>query len=162
MANDALTTYLNDHLAGSVIALELLEHLETERAGTPEAPVLATLRADILADRDDLERLMRRLDIDASKPRQATAWLTEKLGELKLRLDDPAHGALRRLEALETISLGIEGKRALALALAAAAETAPELADFDADRVVRRAEEQRGVVEPLRLQAAREAFGAPG
>ena len=60
-----------------------------------------------------------------SRTRKATAWLTEKVTELKLRLDDPAGGALRLLEALEAVSLGIEGKRALWRALAAAAEDAP-------------------------------------
>jgi hypothetical protein len=159
MASDALATYLNDHLAGAVIALELLDQLQSERAETPDAPILTTLRGEIEADRDTLVQLMDRLQIEVSKPRQATAWLTEKLGELKLRIDDPHQGALRRLEALETISLGIEGKRALAHTLAAAAGVAPELDGFDAASMARRAEEQRDVVEPLRLQAAREAFG---
>lgn len=160
MANEALATYLNDHLAGSVIALELLDHLERERAGTPEVDVLAGLRAEIGEDRAALERLLERLGIPQSKPRQVTAWLTEKIGEVKLRLDDPGHGALHRLEALETVSLGVEGKRALAHALAAAAGDVPELAGFDADGMARRAEEQREVIEALRLRAAREAFAA--
>ena len=107
-----------------------------------------------------LERLLERLGIPQSKPRQVTAWLTEKIGEVKLRLDDPGHGALHRLEALETVSLGVEGKRALAHALAAAAGDVPELAGFDADGMARRAEEQREVIEALRLRAAREAFAA--
>ncbi len=34
MANESLATYLNDHLAGSVVALELLDHLEEDGAGT--------------------------------------------------------------------------------------------------------------------------------
>lgn len=160
MANEALATYLNDHLAGSVIALGLLEHLEGEVAGTPDVRVIARLRADIEEDRDILERLMARLAIPESAPRQAAAWLTEKLGEVKLRLDDPGHGALHRLQALETVSLGIEGKRALAHALAAAVGDVPELAGFDAGRMARRAEEQREVIEALRLQAAKEAFAA--
>ena len=158
MANEALATYLNDHLAGSVIALELLEHLETVQSGTPDARVIASLRSDIVEDRAMLERLMERMSVPESKPRQLTAWLTAKMGELKLRVDDPGHGALRRLEVLETVSLGIDGKRALAQALAAAAGSVPELAGFNADRMARRAEEQRAKVEPLRLQAAKEAF----
>jgi hypothetical protein len=93
--------------------------------------------------------------IPESKPRQVTAWLTEKVGEVKLRLDDPGHGALQRLEALESISLGIEGKRSLAHALAVAADGVPALAGFDAERMARRAEEQRARLEPLRLEAAR-------
>jgi hypothetical protein len=158
MANDSLATYLNDHLAGSVVALELLDHLEEERAGTAEASVLAGVRADIEADRQELESFMAHLGITVSQPRQATAWLAEKLSELKLHLDDPGHGALRRLEALEAVSLGIAGKQALWHALDAVAEDVPELGGLDYARLVRRAEAQRETMETLRLHAAQEAL----
>ena len=161
MANEALATYLNDHLAGSVIALEMLAHLAGDRAGKPDAPVLATLSADISADRDALAQLMTRLRITVSKPRQATAWITEKLGELKLRIDAPDRGALQRLEGLEMLSLGIEGKQSLWQALASVSDRIPELRGIDYDRLMTRAQEQREVVERMRLDAAREAFGAP-
>jgi len=35
MGNEHIATYLNDHLAGSVVALELLEHLEAAHDNTP-------------------------------------------------------------------------------------------------------------------------------
>ena len=160
MANESLTTYLNDHLAGSVVALELLDHLEEDGAGTAQASMLADVHADIEADRQELEAFMAQLGIAVSTPRKATGWLVEKLSELKLHLDDAGDGALRRLEALETISLGIAGKEALWHALAAVAEEAPELNALDYARLARRAETQRGVVERLRLRAAQGAFGA--
>ena len=159
MANESLATYLNAHLAGSVVALELLKHLEAERAGTAEEPILGKLRADIVADRQELEELMAQLRIAVSGPLQATAWLAEKLSELKLRLDDPGRGALLRLEALEAVSLGIAGKQALWHTLAAAAADAPELGGLDYAHLVRRAAEQHDVVETLRLHAAKEALG---
>ena len=159
MANEILATYLNDHLAGSVVALELLDYLQGERAGTAEASILAGVHADIVADRQELEAFMAQRGLDVSEPRKATAWLVEKLSEIKLRLDDPGQGALQRLEALETISLGIAGKQALWEALAAAAETVPLLGRLDYARLVHRAEAQREVVETLRLRAAREALG---
>jgi hypothetical protein len=160
MTNEALATYLNDHLAGAVAALELLEQLESERAGSDEARSLARVRNEIEADRQELEGLMDQLGVARSAPRQATAWLTEKISELKLFIDDPGHGALRRLEALEAISLGIEGKRGLWRALGAAAENAPALASPEYARLERRAAEQRDLVEGLRLEAAKEALAA--
>ncbi len=160
MINESLTTYLNDHLAGSVVAVELLDHLEEDCAGTAQASILASVHADIEADRQELEAFMAQRGITASAPRKATGWLVEKLSELKLHLDDAGDGALRRLEALETIYLGIAGKEALWHALAAAAEEAPELNELDYARLGRRAETQRAVVERLRLRAAKEAFGA--
>lgn len=158
MTNATLATYLNDHLAGSVVALELLDHLEEERAGTTDAQVLTDLHAEIMADRQQLEAFMARLGIAVSRPRMATAWLTEKLSELKLHLDDPGHGALRWLEALEAVSLGIVGKQALWQSLAAA-DDAPEFGSLDYAELVRRAMEQHRIVEALRLRAAKEALG---
>src|SRR5437588_9890899 len=125
MAEQHLATYLNDHLAGSVVALEMLDHLEKTHASTPLAARFASLRAEIQADRAELESLMGRLQVSASVPRRAMAWLTEKFARLKLRVDDPEGGPLRLLEAVEAVSLGIEGKRLLWLALAAAATSNP-------------------------------------
>jgi hypothetical protein len=159
MANEHLATYLNDHLAGSVAALELIGHLMATHAGTAVDRLLAELRADITADRQELEKLIDQLHVAVSRPRQATAWLAEKVSELKLRLDDPAGGALRLLEGLEALALGIEGKRALWRALAAAAEDAPALQVVDYARLERRAEEQRRRVEMMRLEAAKAALG---
>jgi len=161
MADKHLATYLNDHLAGAVAGLELLEHLETAHAGTDMGRFAAELRADVAADRQELEAVMERLDAGASRTRRASAWLAEKATELKLRLDDPAGGALRLLEALEALSLGIEGKRSLWRALAAAAEDAPSLQVADYQRLAQRAEEQRRRVEEVRLKAARGAL-TPG
>src|SRR5688572_12277516 len=127
MVNESLATYLNDHLAGSVVALELLDHLQEDGAGAAEVSILAGVHAAIEAERQELEACMAQRGIAVSAPKKATGWLVEKLGELKLHLDDAGDGALRRLEALETVSLGIAGKQALWHALAAAAEDAPEL-----------------------------------
>lgn len=160
MANRSLATYLNNHLAGSVMALELLERLKQEGASSKEALGLATLYAEISADRQTLEDLMAELGITTSLPRQASAWLTEKLSEVKLRLDDPAGTALRRLESLEALSLGITGKQALWHALTIAAETEPVLARRDYAELIRRGDQQFSLAEGLRRQAAREALGS--
>ncbi len=158
MADEHIAIYLNDHLAGSVAALELLEQLEEGHTGTPLEGFLAELRADIAADRQELESLMGRLDVAESRTRKVSAWFAEKFTELKLRLDDKAGGDLRLFESLEALSLGIEGKRGLWLALAVVAEGAPALRLLDYERMARRAEEQRSRVEEMRLEAARRAL----
>jgi hypothetical protein len=157
-ASESLARYLNDHLAGSVAALELLSHLIAEREGSADEAVLTGLRSDIEASRAALESVMAQLDVGTSPPRQAAAWLMGKLGELKLRLDDPADGALRRLEGLETLGLGVEGQQSLWRALAAAALAGVALPDLDYAALARRAGEQRETVEALRLRAAREVI----
>jgi hypothetical protein len=157
MSQEHIATYLNDHLAGSLVALELLVHLESAHKGTDIERFAAELRADIAEDRLELEALMVRLQVSESRTRKATAWLSEKVTELKLRLDDSGDGSLCLLEAFEALSLGIEGKRGLWRALSTVAETAPTLqADYEV--LIRRAEEQRGRVEAERLKAARRAL----
>src|SRR6185436_6166255 len=158
MADTHIETYLNDHLAGSEAALELLEHLEVAHAGTEIGRLAAEILADVAADRQELEALMDRLGISQRRTRKATAWLAAKVTELRLRLEDRAGGALHLLESLEALSLGIEGKRSLWQALAAAADGEPALQVADYDRLARRAEEQRRRVEEKRLEAAREAL----
>lgn len=66
MGDDCLATYLNDHLAGSVVALELLDHLEEKHSHTSLRAFFSQLRAEITADRDELERLMDALHISES------------------------------------------------------------------------------------------------
>jgi hypothetical protein len=63
--------------------------------------------------RDELQGLMKHLDIGESRTRKASAWMAEKMTELKLRFDDFRGGPLQLFEALEALSLGIEGKRSL-------------------------------------------------
>jgi hypothetical protein len=158
--NDRVATYLNDHLAGSVVALELLSHLQRQQPDTPVGRFAAELLADIASDREQLVALMERLAISRSHPRKAIAWLAEKATELKLHLDDPTGGALRRLEVLEVVAPGIEGKRLLWRARAAAAEGSPRLRGPGYPSLEQRAREQRDRVETFRLEAARAALGS--
>jgi hypothetical protein len=153
-----VATYLNDHLAGSVAAVGLLEQLEKEHVGTPLARLIAGLRTDIEQDRGELEALMKRLGVSASTPRKVASWLAGKAAEAKLWVDDSEGGPLRKLETLEAASVGIEGKRSLWLSLSSASERNPALRGPDYVRLVRRAEEQRDRVEDARLEAAQDAL----
>jgi hypothetical protein len=159
MANAHLATYLNDHLAGAVAAIELLGHLAAAQAGTALEPVLAEVRAEVAADRQELEALMARLQIAQSRPRQATAWLAEKTTQLKLLVDDLSGGPLRLLEGLEAVAIGIEGKQALWRSLATVAAEIADLQGVDYERLQQRGEEQRQRVEVMRLEAAKTALG---
>jgi hypothetical protein len=153
-----LAVYLNDHLAGAVSALEILETLEQQ----PDAPDLnrfaAELRTEIAEDRDELERLMCRADIAQSTARRAAAWISEKAVELKVRVDDPNGGSLRIFELIEIVALGIDGKRALWAALATAAAGVPALKGVDYSRLSERADAQRQTTEVRRLQWATTAL----
>jgi hypothetical protein len=158
MSNQTLTTYLNDHLAGSVIALELLEHLAALHRGSEREKLFLTLHNEVEQDQKVLQQLLEGLGAKESRVRKAAAWLTEKLGRAKLRLDDPGSGELQVLEALETLGLGILGKLALWRGLSLAADGVPQLRTLDFARLERRALDQHGLVEAERLEAARLAL----
>jgi hypothetical protein len=161
MSKEHLAIYLNDHLAGSIVAAELLERLESLRKELAEP--FADLRADIEADRRELESLIDRVGVTESTPRRLTGWLAEKATQLKLWADDdPGQGPLRVFEALELVALGIDGKLALWRALSAVAEAAPALGGMDYERLAQRAIEQRQRVERFRLEAAKAALAPAG
>ena len=153
MKNEYLATYLNDHLAGSTVAIELLEKME-HNATAARKSMIIELRSDIVADRKEL---IDRLGFRESVPRKAAAWFTEKFAQLKLAFDDKKAGPLWWLEAFETVSLGIEGKLALWRALGSA-EDRPEFRQLDLAGLEKRAKSQRERAESARLEAARVAL----
>ena len=155
-----LATYLNDHLAGSIGALDLLDHLAGEHAQGDDGAFFHTLREEIAAEQMQLIRLVHELGSKESGVRKAAGWLAEKVTRLKLRWDDPADDGLRRFETLEALALGITGKLSLWRALAAIAPEVPVLQQVDLALLQRRSEEQYAAVERRRLAAARAAFTA--
>lgn len=158
MSHVILTKYLNDHLAGSVAAIDLVEHLVELSGSTERKEFFVALRREIEQDQEVLKRLLKTLGGSESKMRKVAAWLTEKAGEAKLRLDDPGTGRLMLLERLEALGLGIQGKLALWRALGVASEVVPELRGLDLPALERRAQTQHQEVEAMRLEVARDAF----
>jgi hypothetical protein len=154
MSAEALRTYLNDHLAGSVAAVELLDHLASIHKGSEREQFFLSIRQEVEENQTILRELLRDVGGKESRVRKAAAWLTEKLGEVKLQLDDPKNGDLRRLEALETLSLGIQGQMALWRALQAAADRLPQARRLDFADLQRRAQGLHDRVDGLRLQLA--------
>ena len=153
-----LGKYLNDHLAGSTMAINLLQHLERTHRGKDMHWFLVTLRSDVVADRVSLEGVMERAQVKKHRRRTTAAWLIEKLTRLKLRAGSNGDGALQFLEGLELVQVGIEGKRELWRALAATSEQMPVLKGIDFGQLIQRAEEQHERVEGLRIETAKAAL----
>jgi rubrerythrin len=160
MSSKTLKTYLNDHLAGSVAALELLDHLANLHPDPEGKRFFTRLRAEVEEDQRVLQQLLEKVGGKESTVRKAAAWLTEKIGQAKLGLDDLGDGQLRPLEAIEALGLGIQGKLALWRALAAVADRVPQLQGVDLVRLEQRAVQQHERVEARRLQTARVALTA--
>lgn len=157
MSNQSLGIYLRDHLAGAVAAIEILGLLHDNHADEPLGEFARALRADVEADRATLAELAERAGGGSSVVKEATAWLSAKVGRLKLGRD--AAGTLGTLEALESVALGILGKLALWRGLVLVGPTDPRLSDVDFGRLAMRAEAQHERVEERRLEAVRAALG---
>jgi hypothetical protein len=160
MTTQAGSTYLNDHLAGAVAAVELLDHLIELHRGSDRRTFYQTVQAEIIEDQKVLQDLVSRVGGRESQVRKAAAWLSEKLAQAKLALDDRADGQLRTFEALEALALGIHGKLQLWTALAEAARVNPAFQGVDFARLQERAQDQYKRVDQERLQAARRALEA--
>jgi hypothetical protein len=140
-----LAIYLNDHLAGAVAAVELARRVE-----------LGALADEIEEDRRALLDIMARLDVGQDRLKVAASWVAEKVGRLKLNGELLRSSPLSRLEELEVLGLGVEGKLALWRTLRQ--ELADELQGVDLDSLITRARSQRRRIERLRLEAARSAL----
>jgi hypothetical protein len=155
-----LGIYLNDHLAGSTVGLELAKRARGANEGTEYGEVLARVAADIEEDRDELQRLMETLDVKRDHPKVLAGWVAEKLGRLKPNGQILGYSPLSRLIELETLALGITGKLSLWEALTEVAGEDARLDSAELARLAERAEHQRAEVWQLRRQAAQEAFAA--
>ena len=159
-SNELLGVYLNDHLAGSAAGTELAAKLRDNNEGTELGNVMAALHHDISQDKDALEELMGQLEVERHPVKEAAGWMLEKLSRLRLNPALTGGAELTRLLETEALSLGIEGKLAMWLALKEAAAADPRLAATDYDRLIERARGQRRAREPHRLAAAVESFTA--
>jgi hypothetical protein len=154
-----LAIYLNDHLGGSTTGVELVDRIAKEYAGSELGEFAAGLARDIRADREALLEIMHALDVTPDKVKVAMGWATEKLGRLKLNGEIRDRSPLSPLVELEGMSLGIEGKRSLWLALAETEAVAGRIGSERLRELIARAERQRSAVEEQRIAAARRAFG---
>jgi hypothetical protein len=152
---ERLYTYLNDHLAGSVAAIELLDDLIEHHSGDRFGKTFRDLRDEIQVDQDTLRDLIRKLGAKESAMRKAGAWLAEKFSRVKIGDADDSAGLLQALEAL---ALGITGKQLLWRSLAAIAPNFPALQGMDFSELEKRVHDQFEHVETLRLEMARETF----
>lgn len=147
-----LNSYLNDHLAGSVSALELTEHWAHLHKDKPLGVFFSQIDTEIRADQKVLRNLMHRLGVEESSLRQAAAWAAEKVGRVRLMIAGGEQGSLGLMLTLEGLIMGIVGKKLLWRSLAAA--NLAELNGYDFRELERRAEQQIDRIETERIRAA--------
>ena len=62
-----LDSYLNDHLAGSISALELIAHWAEANKGEPLGSFFVEIKKEIKADQETLRGIMRTLGVERSQ-----------------------------------------------------------------------------------------------
>ena len=151
-----LSTYLNDHLAGSTVGVELARRAAGSNEGTDLGAFLSRLATEIEEDRDTLLAIMDRLGVKKDRAKVAAGWAGEKVGRLKPNNRLFGYSPLSRVIELEGLALGVEGKRSLWQVLAELRE--PRLAEFDFVALLERARAQRDQLQKRRLAASLDAF----
>jgi hypothetical protein len=158
MADRAIDVYLNDHLAGAMLGSDLAVQVRDRHEGTPLGDLMRSVAAEIEEDRQTLLDLMDRMNISRNPLKQATGWMAEKASRVKfggLVSGAPDQGAFM---AIESLTLGVEGKACLWKALKEVASQYPALEATDLDDLIKRAEAQHSVLEGERLAAGRRAL----
>lgn len=145
-----LNTYLQDHLAGARFALDLLQGLSEQTIDPPVARFASLLLNEIGDDCATLQTLVDRIGGDPSRLKEFAAWTAQKASRMKLDLNEP----IGIFEAIEMLTLGVQGKLALWNALRIVQTSDARLASLDVDRLTTRAVHQFAMLEDLRLQRA--------
>ena len=104
---------------------------------------------------------MRDVDADVSRTKVAAGWTLEKVRRLKPNGALFEYTPLARVVELESLAIGIAGKRAMWQALDDVASSEDRIGRHDFSRLAERADDQLSRVEALRLNAARTAFLRP-
>ena len=155
---DRLSIYLNDHLAGSTVGLDLARRAAAENEGSSYGKVLAEVAEEVAEDRETLIDIMDRLSVDHDRLKVVGAWAAEKLGRLKLNGSLLAYSPLSRLVEIEGLALGVEGKLSLWRSLKITHSGDARLRGVDFDALITRARSQRQRLERQRRKAAQEAL----
>lgn len=153
MNDRLLHIYLSDHFAGSAVARSRCSHAAAQNRGNDFGAFLERLLHDIDEDRATLRRVIERVGGKPPRMKVAAGAALEKLSRLKPDGQLRGYSPLTRLLEFEALSVGVEGKRLLWVALGELRRSS--LAEFDFEELEQRAVEQRQGIEQQRLAAAR-------
>lgn len=158
MADKAIDVYLNDHLAGAMLGVDLAGQIQAQNHGTALGEMMESLAPQIEQDRQTLIELMRQMDSSKNPVKQATAWIAEKASRAKFHGMTSGEPELGTFMALETLVLGVRGKACMWRALKQVADRYPPLASLNLDELIERADTQYAMLERDRLTAGTRAL----
>jgi hypothetical protein len=136
-----LGIYLNDHLAGATMGVELFHRASGSAQGSVKTQ-LQELTTQVERDRESLLTLMGTLGVPVRRYKVLGGWVLEKAGRIKANGRVLRRSPLSDLIELEGLVLGVQGKAAGFRALRRLADTDPRLEAPNIDRLIERAEQQ--------------------
>lgn len=151
--SDALTTYLNDHLGGAQMAVQVLEAMRDQNDDQEFRQFASVLLPEIEADHRTLRHLAEEIGPGPNAIKTVGGWLVEKATRLKL--GHSGSKTFELFESLELLALGIQGKLSLWTALQAASACDVRLQTYDFGSLQQRARQQYATVESQRIKLAR-------
>jgi hypothetical protein len=154
--SDPLVTYVNDHLGGARIALQLLEAMRDQHDDQNFRDLASVLLPAVRDDDHVLRAIAERIGPGPSPIKEVGGWILEKAGRLKLGHTGSTDFAM--FESLELLVLGIHGKLCLWKALLVVSRTDSRLEGFDFEALSCRAQHQYDRVERNRLHLAQTVF----
>ena len=158
-ADRFLAIYLNDHLAGATLGVELARRLRSSNQADAEfGGPLAQLCVEIEADHRTLLRLMDQRGVSRDPVKPLLAKVAERLGRLKLNGRFRGYAPLSRVLELEFLS-GMVGAK-LQLWNALEQSFGESLDGFDFHDLAARADSQGQRLEDLHLAAAQRTLPA--
>jgi hypothetical protein len=150
--SEPLVAYLNDHLGGAEIAVQVLEAMRDQNDDPRFREFAGVLLPEIQADDAKLRSIAEKIGPGPSAIKQAGGWLLEKLARFKLGHTGSSNFDM--FESLELLVVGIHGKRCLWKALQVASRLDSRLREYDFEVLVSRAQQQYDKVESERLNLA--------
>ena len=154
MAYESIEVYLNDHLAGATAGVNLVEQAADRHRSDDLGEFFAPLAAEIKADLETLETLIGDMNVGKSASKVALAEVGSKVAAPKFNAEGAGNKHLGDFVTLETLSIGVEGKRCMWVALQAVADAYPELGALDLSALEGRAQNQRDQIESKRKELA--------
>ncbi len=148
-----LEIYLNDHLAGATMGVELFRRASGSAQGSVKTQ-LQELTMQVERDRESLLTIMATLGVSVRRYKVLGGWVLEKAGRFKPNGRVLGRSPLSDLIELEGLVLGVQGKAAGFRALRRLADTDPRIEAPNIDRLIERAEQQADTLEQLRISTA--------
>ena len=111
-----LASYLMDHLMGSDAALTIVTRLALSREGTPEGVLFGTLKREFEGERNIVRSVLKQMGSPSVSVKRAAGYASGAVLQAVAGGDD---GSLALFRTLESLLIGVQGKRCLWRALQA-------------------------------------------